>query len=49
VRALKAKGVGFEHVDKPGLKRDGDVHFESGMKIAWFKDPSDNILNLVSS
>jgi catechol 2,3-dioxygenase-like lactoylglutathione lyase family enzyme len=49
VRALKAKGVSFEHYDMPSMERDGDVHVGNGMKIAWFKDPSGNILNLVSA
>ncbi len=48
VRALKAKGVTFEHYDMPGLKVEGDVHVGHDMKVAWFKDPDGNILNLVS-
>lgn len=48
VRALKAKGVAFEHYDMPGLERDGDVYGAAGMKVAWFKDPDGNILNVVS-
>ncbi len=48
VRALKAKGVTFEHYDMPGMKRDGDVHLGGDMKVAWFKDPDGNILNIVS-
>ncbi len=48
VRALKAKGVTFEHYDMPGMKREGDVHLGGDMKVAWFKDPDGNILNLVS-
>jgi catechol 2,3-dioxygenase-like lactoylglutathione lyase family enzyme len=49
VRELKAKGVVFEHYDDiPELKRDGDVHVGGGMKVAWFKDPDGNILNLAS-
>ena len=47
VEALKGKGVMFEHYDMPGLKRDGDVHVGEGMRIAWFKDPDGNILNIV--
>ena len=49
VRALKEKGVVFEQYERAGLKREGDVHIGNGMKIAWFKDPSGNILNLVSA
>ena len=48
VRALKAKGVAFEHYDMPGMKREGDVHLGGDMKVAWFKDPDGNILNIVS-
>jgi catechol 2,3-dioxygenase-like lactoylglutathione lyase family enzyme len=48
VRALKAKGVAFEHYDMPCLKREGDVHVGHGMKVAWFKDPDGNILNVVN-
>ena len=48
VGALKAKGVIFEHYEMPGLTRKGDVHVGADMKIAWFKDPDGNILNLVS-
>ena len=47
VQALKAKGVAFEHYDMPGMTRDGDVHVGGDMKVAWFKDPDGNILNLV--
>jgi hypothetical protein len=31
----------------PGLKREGDVYVGDGMKVAWFKDPDGNILNIV--
>jgi catechol-2,3-dioxygenase len=48
VRKLKAKGVAFEHYDMPGMTRQGDVHVGGNMKVAWFKDPDGNILNLVS-
>ncbi|MER9055770.1 VOC family protein [Mesorhizobium sp. M0213] len=47
VEALKSKGVTFEHYDMPGLALEGDVHVGQGMKVAWFKDPDGNILNLV--
>lgn len=49
VRALKAKGVRFEHYDLPGLQLEGDIHKGGGMKVAWFKDPDGNILNLISA
>jgi catechol 2,3-dioxygenase-like lactoylglutathione lyase family enzyme len=48
VDALKAKGVKFEHYDMPGMTRQGDVHIGGDMKVAWFKDPDGNILNIVS-
>ena len=47
VSALKQKGIMFEHYDMPGLALEGDVHVGDGMKIAWFKDPDGNILNIV--
>jgi catechol 2,3-dioxygenase-like lactoylglutathione lyase family enzyme len=43
---LKAKGVIFEHYDMPGLTLDGDVHETGDMRVAWFKDPDGNIINL---
>ncbi len=48
VRALKAKGITFEHYDMPGMTREGDVHIGGDMKVAWFKDPDGNILNIAS-
>ena len=48
VQELKAKGVTFEHYDLPNARREGDVHISGHMKIAWFKDPDGNILNIVS-
>jgi catechol 2,3-dioxygenase-like lactoylglutathione lyase family enzyme len=48
VRALKAKGVKFEHYELPGMRRMGDVHSAGDMKAAWFKDPDGNILSIVS-
>lgn len=47
-RALKAKGVVFEHYDFPNTRRDGDVHVTGGVEVAWFKDPAGNILSIVS-
>ena len=47
-RALAAKGISFEHYDLPGLTREGDLYVGHGMKVAWFKDPDGNILNIVS-
>jgi catechol 2,3-dioxygenase-like lactoylglutathione lyase family enzyme len=48
VKTLRNKGVVFEHYDMPGMTRDGDIHSGGDMKIAWFKDPDGNILNVVS-
>ena len=47
-RELKSKGVAFEHYDMEGMKLNGDVHVGHGMKVAWFKDPDGNILNIAS-
>ena len=48
VRALKEKGVTFEHYDFPNTTRKGDVHVSGMTKAAWFKDPDGNILAVVS-
>lgn len=48
VQQLKAKGIKFEHYDMPGVTREGDVHIAGDMKVAWFKDPDGNILNVAS-
>lgn len=48
VRALRDKGVTFEHYDMPGMTVDGDIHVAADMKVAWFKDPDGNILNLIN-
>ncbi len=48
VEALKAKGISFEHYNMPEIRREGDVHIGGNMKVAWFKDPDGNILNIVS-
>lgn len=48
VRALKSKGITFEHYDMPDMKREGDIHVAGDMKVAWFKDPDGNILNIVN-
>ena len=49
VATLRDKGVTFEHYDMPGLEVRGDLHVGEGMKIAWFKDPDGNILNIVGA
>jgi hypothetical protein len=48
VSALKAKGVRFEHYDMPNVVLTGDVHVFGDMKVAWFKDPDGNILNVIN-
>jgi hypothetical protein len=48
VRKLKAKGVTFEHYDMPDMTLENDIHIFGDMKVAWFKDPDDNILNITS-
>lgn len=48
-RALKDKGVPFERYDMPDMQLEGDVHVHGDMRVAWFKDPDGNILNLVSA
>jgi catechol-2,3-dioxygenase len=47
VRALKDRGVTFEHYDLPGMTREGDIHVAERMKAAWFKDPDANIHAIV--
>jgi catechol 2,3-dioxygenase-like lactoylglutathione lyase family enzyme len=48
VSELKAKGVRFEHYDMPDTTLEGDIHVAGEMKVAWFKDPDGNILNLIN-
>ena len=48
VTALRNKGVVFEHYDMPGMRLEGDVHVGGNMRVAWFKDPDGNILNVVN-
>ena len=48
VQQLKTKGVAFEHYDMPDMTREGDIHIAGTMKVAWFKDPDGNILNIVN-
>jgi len=48
VQELKAKGVKFEHYDTLGMQRSGDIHTAGDMKVAWFKDPDGNILNVMN-
>ena len=48
VKALKSRGVSFEHYDLPNMTRQGDLHVAGTMKAAWFKDPDGNIFSLVT-
>jgi len=48
VRTLKNKGVKFERYDMPDMNRDDDIYVAGDMKVAWFKDPDGNILNIVN-
>ena len=48
VQQLKAKGVTFEHYDMPDVTREDDIHVAGDMKVAWFKDPDGNILNIIN-
>lgn len=48
VTAMREKGIRFEHYDLPGMRREGDIHIADEMKVAWFKDPDGNILNVVN-
>ncbi|WP_411884780.1 VOC family protein [Polaromonas sp. YR568] len=48
MKALKTKGVVFEHYDMPGMTLQGDAHVAGDFKGAWFKDPSGNILHILN-
>ena len=48
LKALKAKGVVFEHYDMPGMTLQGDAHVAGDFKGAWFKDPDGNILHILN-
>ena len=46
VAALEARGVGFERFD--GVRQDDyGIFREEGPYIAWFKDPSGNVLSVL--
>jgi len=49
VDTLTQRGVHFEHYDMPDLKTDekGIARDDRGPQIAWFKDPSGNILSVL--
>ncbi|MEI9890379.1 MAG: VOC family protein [Caulobacteraceae bacterium] len=46
MRELAAKGVAFERYAFPVVKMDGDVHVFGDSRVAWFKDPDGNIINI---
>ena len=46
VKALRAKGIIFEHYQMPEVILEGDIHVMKDMKAAWFKDPDGNVLCL---
>ncbi|MGH7664287.1 MAG: VOC family protein [Gemmatimonadaceae bacterium] len=48
VKALRARGVAFEHYDLPDTTREGDIHIAGDVKVAWFKDPDGNIHSVVN-
>ncbi len=48
VQELKTNGVTFEHYDMQDMTLEGDIHIFGNMKVAWFKDPDGNILNIAS-
>jgi catechol 2,3-dioxygenase-like lactoylglutathione lyase family enzyme len=51
VKELAAKGVTFEHYpEMSATPLEGDIHdMGDGFKMAWFKDPSGNILVIDSN
>jgi catechol 2,3-dioxygenase-like lactoylglutathione lyase family enzyme len=47
---LRSKGVRFEVYTEQEIKTDDlGLREDDGMKIAWFKDPSGNILSLIQN
>ncbi|MBA3977469.1 MAG: VOC family protein [Nitrosopumilus sp.] len=48
VHALKTKDIKFEHYDLPNVRLEGYLHVAGKMKVAWFKDPDGNILNILN-
>jgi catechol 2,3-dioxygenase-like lactoylglutathione lyase family enzyme len=45
VSDLEGKGVKFEQYDNmPGTVREGNIHVMGKFKMAWFRDPTGNIL-----
>lgn len=48
VDALAQRGVRFEHYNSPDIQTDAKgIHRGGGPDIAWFKDPSGNILSVL--
>ena len=47
VDELKQKGVRFEHYDGEIKTNEKGIHRNGGPSIAWFKDPSGNILSVL--
>jgi catechol 2,3-dioxygenase-like lactoylglutathione lyase family enzyme len=41
---MRAAGIVFEEFDIPGMKTDGGVVENDGMRSAWFRDSEGNIL-----
>ena len=46
VLEMRDKGVEFEHFEKEGFIRTGDIYQAEGFKCALFKDPDGNLLTL---
>ena len=46
VSGLEKRGVRFEHYGIPGQNERGIWTAPNGNKVAWFKDPDDNVLSV---
>ena len=46
VAELSNKGIVFEHIEKEGFVREGDIYRTEGFKCALFRDPDGNLLAL---
>ena len=46
VAEMRDKGVEFEHFEREGFVREGDVYQAEGFKVALFKDPDGNMMTL---
>lgn len=49
VDTLRQKGVTFERYDMPDMTEADGVYSDNDMKVAWFKDPDGNIINIGNS